>query len=41
MMVLHGVMAVFCTDVTFGYPGQPTLFEHLDFGVNMESRGND
>jgi ATP-binding cassette subfamily F protein 1 len=25
-------------DVNFGYLGQPTLFEHLDFGINMESR---
>jgi len=25
-------------DVTFGYERQPTLFEHLDFGINMESR---
>lgn len=27
------------SDVTFGYEGQPTLFEHLDFGISMESRG--
>ena len=29
------------TDVTFGYGGQPKLFEHLDFGISMESRGMD
>ena len=27
------------SDITFGYEGQPTLFEHLDFGISMESRG--
>ena len=27
------------SDVTFSYEGMPPLFEHLDFGINMESRG--
>ncbi|EPY37291.1 ATP-binding protein cassette, sub-family F, member 2 [Strigomonas culicis] len=25
-------------DVSFNYPGRPALFEHLDLGVNMDSR---
>ena len=25
-------------DVSFGYPGGPTLFRNLDFGLDMESR---
>lgn len=25
-------------EVFFGYEKQPPLFEHLDFGINMESR---
>lgn len=25
-------------DVTFGYPGQPKLFENVEFGIDMESR---
>lgn len=34
-------MCCFTPDVTFGYERQPTLFEHLDFGINMESRSRD
>lgn len=25
-------------NVTFGFPGQPTLFENVDFGIDMKSR---
>lgn len=25
----------------FGYDGQPRLFERLDFGISMESRGTE
>ena len=25
-------------DVDFGYPGGPTLFRNLNFGIDMESR---
>ena len=25
-------------DVSFGYPGGPTLFRNLDFGIDTESR---
>ena len=25
--------------VDFGYEGQPLLFKNLDFGIDMESRG--
>ncbi len=25
-------------DVSFGYPGGPTLFHNLDFGLDLESR---
>lgn len=25
-------------DVSFGYPGGPTLFHDLNFGIDMESR---
>ena len=26
-------------DATFGYPGQPKLFNKVDFGIDMSSRG--
>ena len=31
---------VYCsTAVTFAYPGQKPLFKNVDFGIDMESRG--
>ena len=30
---------LYFADVTFSYEGMPPLFEHLEFGINMESRG--
>ena len=39
MLKILAVVIVTLTDVTFGYGGQPKLFEHLDFGISMESRG--
>ena len=43
LKILTVVIVTFAplTDVTFGYGGQPKLFEHLDFGISMESRGMD
>ena len=43
LKILTVVIVTFAplTDVTFGYSGQPKLFEHLDFGISMESRGMD
>ena len=29
----------FITDITFGYPNQPKLFVNLDFGIDLNSRG--
>ena len=28
----------YCSDVTFGYSGQPKLFNNIEFGLDMESR---
>lgn len=25
-------------DLTFGYPGQPALYEHVDFGLDLDAR---
>lgn len=29
----------FCSGVDFGYEGQKPLFKNVDFGIDMESRG--
>ena len=28
-----------CVDVTFGYDGQKVLFRDVNFGIDLESRG--
>ena len=27
-----------CSDASFGYPGGPTLFKNLNFGIDLDSR---
>ena len=27
-----------CNDITFGYPGCPILYSHVDFGIDLDSR---
>ena len=41
--MLHVLLDVTCgarrTDVKFGYTGQPLLFTNINFGIDMQSRG--
>jgi len=36
---MHLITLLIFVDATFGYPGQPKLFNKVDFGIDMTSRG--
>lgn len=38
-MYIYMHLYLYTVEVRFGYERQPVLFEKLDFGINMESRG--